>query len=374
MDTVLIQTCAGAFLALATLPGLGRGDVQVQGGTAAFGVDFGCSPVLGDPPGIDSVNVFYEEADLLVKPSGGTSNWHGWGSVSWSYSAGETAHFVAGGGSQEGFNGSLCSLPAGGNGWTYGLGHGEVSWTLTLDCPYRYTGVVTGGVSGLVDGTGVLPAGTHTISGSTAGDSGGFSLDVTLTPMPPVPLDFGSVPGCGQTAADVLLKSFTDGAGNRFEILCTDQDPHVDEYHMLFYGPGETQGKLVGRCPFERGCNTAEILHTGDCDGDGVPDRFLSSVWTSRDEQYGDQDDDGDGEVFCEDDIDSILAQRSRKKRPSPATSAASRKHEVGTYLGHLRPPPLPVVPTVACAILSPQQAAAAAARGVAVAYADVVM
>lgn len=69
-----------------------------------------------------------------------------------------------------------------------------------------------------------------------------------------------------------------------------------------------------------------------------------------------------------------MLAQRSRKKRPSPATSAASRKHEVGTYLGHLRPPPLPVVLTVACAILSPQQAAAAAARGVAVAYADVVM
>ena len=69
-----------------------------------------------------------------------------------------------------------------------------------------------------------------------------------------------------------------------------------------------------------------------------------------------------------------MLAQRSRKTRPSPATSAASRKHEVGTYLGHLRPPPLPVIPTVACAILSPQQAAAAAARGVAVAYADVVI
>ncbi len=68
-----------------------------------------------------------------------------------------------------------------------------------------------------------------------------------------------------------------------------------------------------------------------------------------------------------------MLASRSRKKRPSPATSAASRNHDVGTYLGHLRRPLLPpVVPTVACAMLSPQQAAAAVARGVAVAYADV--
>ena len=71
-----------------------------------------------------------------------------------------------------------------------------------------------------------------------------------------------------------------------------------------------------------------------------------------------------------------MLEQRSSKKTPlSPAALAASKKLEVGTYLGHLRPPPppvAPVVPRVACAMLTPQQAAAAAARGVAVAYADV--
>ena len=66
-----------------------------------------------------------------------------------------------------------------------------------------------------------------------------------------------------------------------------------------------------------------------------------------------------------------MLEQRSSKKPLSPATLATSRKLEVGTYLGHLRPPPRPVVPTVACALLSPQQAAAAAARGVVVAVAD---
>ena len=73
-----------------------------------------------------------------------------------------------------------------------------------------------------------------------------------------------------------------------------------------------------------------------------------------------------------------MLEERSSKKgQLSPATLAASRKLEVGTYLGHLRPlpPPVaPVVPRVACAMLTPQQAAAAAARGVAVAYADAVV
>ena len=72
-----------------------------------------------------------------------------------------------------------------------------------------------------------------------------------------------------------------------------------------------------------------------------------------------------------------MLELRSPKQQPSPATLTASRKLEVGTYLGHLRPlppPAPPVVPTVACAMLTPQQAAAAAARGVAVAYADAVV
>ena len=71
-----------------------------------------------------------------------------------------------------------------------------------------------------------------------------------------------------------------------------------------------------------------------------------------------------------------MLQPRSRKQQQQqPATLAASRKLEVGTYLGHL-PRPVPVVPwhvpTVACAMLSQQQAAVAVARGVAVAYADV--
>ena len=67
------------------------------------------------------------------------------------------------------------------------------------------------------------------------------------------------------------------------------------------------------------------------------------------------------------------LPQRPKKSTSSPATIEVSKKSEVGTYLGHLvrLVPPQLVVPTVACALLSQQQAADAAARGVAVAYAN---
>ena len=54
------------------------------------------------------------------------------------------------------------------------------------------------------------------------------------------------------------------------------------------------------------------------------------------------------------------------------AANAASKKFEVGIYLGKLKQQPPPVIPRVCCALLSPQQAAATVARGVAIAFADV--
>lgn len=60
----------------------------------------------------------------------------------------------------------------------------------------------------------------------------------------------------------------------------------------------------------------------------------------------------------------------SQKKKP-PASNSSSTKLEVGTYLGHLLRQPRPVIPTVAAAPLSAQQAADAVARGVPVAYAQ---
>ena len=64
--------------------------------------------------------------------------------------------------------------------------------------------------------------------------------------------------------------------------------------------------------------------------------------------------------------------QRSRKKPQPPAGTAAPKKVEVGTYLGHLLRLPRAGIPPVVCALLSQQEAAEAVARGVAVAYARV--
>ena len=67
-----------------------------------------------------------------------------------------------------------------------------------------------------------------------------------------------------------------------------------------------------------------------------------------------------------------VLPQRSTKTPQPPARSAAPQKVEVGVYLGHLLRQPRAGIPTVAAALLSQQEAAEAAARGVAVAYARV--
>ena len=67
-----------------------------------------------------------------------------------------------------------------------------------------------------------------------------------------------------------------------------------------------------------------------------------------------------------------VVVQRSRKKPQPPCGTAAPKKVEVGTYLGLLLRQPRAGIPTVACALLSQQEAAEAAARGVAVAYARV--
>ena len=71
-----------------------------------------------------------------------------------------------------------------------------------------------------------------------------------------------------------------------------------------------------------------------------------------------------------------VLPERSAKRRKPPAATAVAKKLEVGTYLGQtsallLRQPRVGI-PTVAAALLSQQEAAEAAARGVAVAYARV--
>jgi len=60
--------------------------------------------------------------------------------------------------------------------------------------------------------------------------------------------------------------------------------------------------------------------------------------------------------------------QRRPRIAASLVTSTVLKKFEVRLYLRHVGKPPVLVLPTVACAMLSEQQAADAAARGVAVA------
>ena len=67
-----------------------------------------------------------------------------------------------------------------------------------------------------------------------------------------------------------------------------------------------------------------------------------------------------------------VLPERSAKRRKPRAATAAAKKLEVGTYLSLLLRQPQFGIPTVAAALLSQQEAAEAAARGVAVAYARV--
>ena len=88
------------------------------------------------------------------------------------------------GGSTEGFNNARCG---GNTSWLYGRGHSDFSITITLDNDYQYIGSVSGTVSGISNGVGILEAGTHTISGQSLGSSSGFSLDVSLTPFPTEP-------------------------------------------------------------------------------------------------------------------------------------------------------------------------------------------
>ena len=64
------------------------------------------------------------------------------------------------------------------------------------------------------------------------------------------------------------------------------------------------------------------------------------------------------------------LKQR-RESQLLPPPAAAPKERRVGVYLGELLRLQQCVVPTVACALLSQQQTAAAVTRGVTVAYAE---
>lgn len=152
----------------------------MESGLASAGADLGASPNIFVPPSSFTANVFYEEVDIKQRSSGNTVNWHGWAGASWNVALGNGAsRIIAAGSSHEGFNGAYSP----GNGYIYGVGHAEVAVSFDLDRDYRAISHVTGAtVSGITDGQTILRRGTHSIIGETIGSSGGFSVDVTISP------------------------------------------------------------------------------------------------------------------------------------------------------------------------------------------------
>jgi hypothetical protein len=173
------------FILVLTIPHESKAAVVIAGGMASAGADFRCSPNSSQgqarPPRNFSLNVLYDESNLTTRPTGSLSA-GGWATASWNVSSGR---IIASGSSTDGFNRAACTSNEGGAGVVYGRGHVDFSVTINLDRAYLYTSNVSGQVSGVTNGSGILQAGQHTISGQTQGNSGSFSLDVTLSPAPP---------------------------------------------------------------------------------------------------------------------------------------------------------------------------------------------
>lgn len=73
-------------------------------------------------------------------------------------------------------------------------------------------------------------------------------------------------------------------AGEKLELQCFDAK--IPSFKLFYTPPGSNQKLRVGMCPFEAGCNTAFFSYSGITNG--KPDRFLRTLWRSRD--YGEND------------------------------------------------------------------------------------
>ena len=171
--TKLPAQCAIALAALLFVSDV-TAAVTVLTGTATAGADIGTSPILGIPPSGRTQNVFYDFRDLTKASSGGLGA-EGWATSSWNISQ---TTLTASGSSGQGFNDAY-----GAGGWIYGWGHASFSATLSLDQAYAYSApnepTSARGISGTY---GFFDSGVHTVSGTTYGGQGGFSLNYQLTP------------------------------------------------------------------------------------------------------------------------------------------------------------------------------------------------
>ena len=143
--------------------------------------------------------------------------------------------------------------------------------------------------------------------------------------------------------------------------------------------PAWRERRCASRRPAASGCRWAAATATSACAASRVAartrDKYQSTTPRKR-HRTGLFDTPLEAAVaFAQlrEDLDlGIHVERSQKKPQPPASDDTSKKKDVGVYLGRLLQLPRADVLCVWAVLLSQQQAAAAVARGVAVAYAEV--
>ena len=106
----------------------------------------------------------------------------------------------------------------------------------------------------------------------------------------------------GSIWEDCLISQIIADSGEKIELWCISGSlpcnlaPGIGHYELHYFFPDGGHNK-VGVCPFEGGRNSGVLFHSGDLDGNGNPDCFIRTRWTSKDQQAGDKDDDGDGKI-----------------------------------------------------------------------------
>lgn len=104
------------------------------------------------------------------------------------------------------------------------------------------------------------------------GQCGENTFKGTLSPR------WGNLGSASNGSGPQILES---NAGEKLELQCFNAK--LPSFKLFYTPPGGSQALRVGMCPFEAGCNTAFFSYTGITNG--KPDRFLRTLWRSRD--YG---------------------------------------------------------------------------------------
>ena len=91
-------------------------------------------------------------------------------------------------------------------------------------------------------------------------------------------------PNWGRFGSSQVLEADT---GDTLHLRC-EKAGEVPAYKLYYTRPGGAPLR-VGICPFEAGCNTVEVYHSGDKNKNGKPDCFVKTMWNSADYHLDDE-------------------------------------------------------------------------------------